>query len=228
MKKAAKWALTPINKIKLTIALALITGLLIMAKMYENRQVEHIDASFLSIYKDRLVPATTIFNIREQLYRKDLFLQATLQRQQPGAADSIQSCNQEVGKMITDYKTTFFLEQEKVYLTEFENKLDQYNQLESRILSMTATGNNAVADSIYQADNRQRFNTTVNKLSQLNSIQSEIGKEMMTSTHRDVSGFLLLSQLEVVLIFLLGMLAMILIRAGKNIIPQRIEPFNLN
>lgn len=227
MKKASKWALTPINKIKLTIALVLMIGLLILAKMYENRQVEHIDASFLSIYKDRLVPATTIFNIREKLYHKDLYLQAVL-KQGSGAADSIKSCNEAVSKMIADYKTTFFLEQEKMYLHEFEGKLNRYNQLESMVLDIASAGNHAAADSIYQGDDRQHFNTTVEKLSQLNSIQSEIGKEMMNSTHRDVSGFLLLSQLEVVLIFLLGMLAMILIRAGKNIIPQRIEPFNLN
>lgn len=65
-----KWLLTRAGKLKLMLAMILLAGMLFMANAFEKTQMASMDESFLSIYEDRLVPAVSIFQIQERLYRK--------------------------------------------------------------------------------------------------------------------------------------------------------------
>lgn len=61
--KISKWIVSARNKLKMVLAVTTVAGLLFVANMFEQEQVASIDESFLSIYADHLVPATTIFEI---------------------------------------------------------------------------------------------------------------------------------------------------------------------
>ena len=130
MSDPSKWIISTRNKLKLAVALAAVAFLLLLLKFYEQEQMESMDKSFLSIYADRLVPATAIYDMRENLHQKHELLHSMLTAESPDVpamADSIQARNTVLNDLLTAYKKTYFLPRETDYLHGFEAQLMAYN-----------------------------------------------------------------------------------------------------
>ncbi len=230
--KISKWIVSARNKLKMVLAVTTVAGLLFVANMFEQEQVASIDESFLSIYADRLVPATTIFEIREQLYKKQNLLIGLIHasnRDIPTQKKDVDSCNQRINRLMSDYKKTYFWEKETDHLQAFEADIQQYNQIENIILSRSGGGNECEGTLLaYERDAMGHFNNALHQLSALNRIQSEIGKKMLSDSKKTMAGFLLLSNLETILIILIGLIAHVLIYASRVVIQRRIDSFHMN
>ncbi len=227
----SKWVLSTYSKLKMAFVLVLLALLLFVANIFEKEQMEQMDQSFLSIYEDRLVPATSIFEIRESLYRKRELLKECLQpsNTQPAILQAgIDSCNRDMHQLLTAYKKTYFLENETTVLQNFESDLQAYDRLEQAILEQISRGNMPQAQQIYERDAVPHFKTAVLKVAELNHIQSEIGKEMLSHSKKSMASFLLLSDLETALIIIFLFIAQILIYASRTITRNRTEPFSVN
>jgi hypothetical protein len=217
-------------KLKLTLGLLMLAIALLVANKYEKDRVDSIDASYVSIYEDRLVPATCIFEIQENLYRKQELLQRLLESNEDGtfaAFAGIASCNQDIDRLLVSYKKTYFLEEETQHLQAFENELALYNQEEERLLKALKAGELPPGSA---ASHASQFKKVALELSALNHIQSEIGKTMVADSKRDKAWFNALSLLEYALILVFGLLGYVLLfvpRAPK-VIKHRVEPFNIN
>jgi hypothetical protein len=226
----SKWTLTMRNKLKLTLAMALAAGLLFIANAFEKRQMTSMDQSFLSIYEDRLVPAVSFFEIRELLYRKRELMQQALQPAQETPTNwknGIDSCNREIGVLLAAYKKTYFTGNESECLKAFETSLMHYDAAENKALSSVNAGNAAAAVQGYERAGSPSFKSAILKLSELNHLQTEIGKGMLSDSRKTLSGFLVLSNLETALIVLFGLLAHLILHATRKA-KRRIEPFNMN
>lgn len=228
----SKWIISTRNKIKMALALIVVAGLLVVANHVEQEHVSDIDKSFFSIYADRLVPATTIFEIREYLYEKQALLSASLHTpcaDIPAQRRGIDSCNQRIDQLLSDYKKTYFWEKEAGYLQLFEDELGQYNRIEAGILNSLGAGNGAAGR--LQAQEQiagNYFESALLNLSALNHIQSEIGKNMLSDSKKTMANFLLLSNLETALIVLFALIAHILIYASRAVIQRRVDTFHMN
>lgn len=217
-------------KLKLTLGLLGLAIALLIANKYERERVDSMDASYRSIYEDRLVPATCIFEIQEKLYRKQELMQRLLTSHEEdtfGAFAGIASCNQDIDRLLTAYKKTYFLAAETQHLQTFENELAIYNQEEAHLLQALKT--NALparSDAGLTAQHRK----VALELSALNHIQSEIGKTMVADSKRDKDWFNALSSLEYALILVFGLLGYVLLFVpGKpSVITHPMEPFNMN
>lgn len=226
-----RWILNTPSKLKLALALVLLALLLLLANMFEKKQVESMGESHLSIYADRLVPATSIFEMRESIYHKRELLKDMIYSENRNILDrqkEIDSWNQTINNLLMDYKKTYFVENEANYLQEFETGLQKYNLLENSIVREITAGNMPVAIQLYEQEAVPHFKTAVLKLSELNHIQSAIGKDMVASSKKAISSFLLLADLETALIVVFSFIAHILIHASRGIIRSKVEPFNLN
>lgn len=228
----SKWIISTRNKIKMAFALITVAGLLVIANHVEQEHVSSIDKSFFSIYADRLVPATTIFEIREHLYEKQARLSASMNTAGASLAAQrrgIDSCNQRIDRLLSDYKKTYFWEKEASYLQVFEQELRQYNRIEADILNRLAAGNSKAASLQKQEQTAgDYFGSALLNLSALNHIQSEIGKNMLSDSKKTMASFLLLSNLETVLIVLFALIAHILIYASRAVIQRRVDTFHMN
>lgn len=228
----SKWIISTRNKIKMALALIIVAGLLVVANTVEREHISSMDKSFLSIYADRLVPATTIFEIREHLYEKQALLRDMLHTaggDTPAQRKEIDSCNQWIERLLLDYKKTYFWEKEAGYLQMFENELRQYNQIEAGILNSLAAGNsNAGRLQAQEQTAGNYFDSALQSLSALNQIQSEIGKNMLSDSKKTMANFLLLSNLETALIVLFALIAHILIYASRAVIQRRVDTFHMN
>ena len=226
----SKWTLTMRNKLKLTLVMALAAGLLFIANVFEKRQMTSMDESFLSIYEDRLVPAVSFFEIRELLYRKRELMQQALQPAQAARTNwkyGIDSCNREIDVLLAAYKKTYFTGNESECLKGFETSLEQYDAAEDKALGWVDAGNNAAAVQGYEQAGAPSFKSAILKLSELNHLQTEIGKGMLSDSRKTLSGFLVLSNLETALIVLFGVLTHLILHATRKA-KRRIEPFNMN
>ena len=211
--------------------LILLAVLLLATNMFEKKQVENMGESHLSIYADRLVPATSIFEMRESMYHKRELLKDMLYTENRNMIDrqrEIDSCNQAINHLLMEYKKTYFIGNEAGYLQEFEAGLQQYNLLENSIVHELNAGNMPLAVQLYEQETMPHFKTAVLKLSDLNHIQSVIGKDMVSDSNKAIASFLLLSDLETALIVVFSFIAHILIHASRGIIRSKAEPFNLN
>lgn len=226
----SKWTVGTRNKIKLAFVLTGAILLLLFAKWAEQGEVEHMDKSFLSIYADRLVPATAIFDIRENMHRKQEAIEYLLTpgAQPDGAPQRIATCNAAIGGLLTDYKKTYFLKKETDHLAAFEANLFAYNQREKLVLNYLNRGDTVAAGALYRQEALGYFTAATQKLSELNHIQSEIGKEMLAGSQKSMASFLLLSKLELGLILLFSILAHILIYASRAVIQRKVETFHMN
>jgi len=227
----SKWIVSTRNKLKLAFALTGAVTLLLLAKWVEQGEVERMDKSFLSIYADRLVPATAIFDIRENMHRKQVAMEGMLYAKSHIdllSATTLATCNTAIGGLLADYKKTYFLKKEANYLEAFEAALLAYNQREKVILGHLTNGDICSATQIYEREAVRHFTDATQKLTELNHIQSEIGKEMLAGSQKSMASFLLLSKLELGLIVLFSVLAHILIYASRAVIQRKIETFNMN
>jgi len=211
--------------------LVLLALLLFVANIFEKEQMEQMDQSFLSIYEDRLVPATSIFEIRENLYRKRELLKDRFypdsQTTTNGQA-GIDSCNRAINQLLTAYKKTYFLENETSSLQKFETDLQQYDRIETVVLQHLNAGNKTLALQTYEQDAAPHFKTAVLRLAELNQIQSDIGKEMLSHSKKSMASYLLMSDLETALIVIFLVIAQILIYASRALSRNRTEPFSVN
>jgi len=226
----SKWTVGTRNKIKLAFVLTGAILLLLLAKWVERGEVEHMDKSFLSIYADRLVPATAIFDIRENMHRKQETMQALLlaDARPEASSQTLTTCNAAIGRLLTEYKKTYFLKKEAAHLEAFETNLRAYNQRENVILNHLSQGNSPIAEQVYRQEALGYFTAATQQLSELNHIQSEIGKDMLTGSQKSMASFLLLSKLELALILLFSILAHILIYASRAVIQRKVETFHMN
>jgi len=227
----AKWIVSARNKLKLAFFLTGAVILLLLAKWVEQGKVEQMDKSFLSIYADRLVPATAIFDIRENMHLKQEALQALLHPEKPSSGFSdhtIAASNTAIGALLVEYKKTYFLKQEADHLQAFETNLLAYNQQEKAILKHLSNGDLRSANQLYERDAVPFFQAAKQKLTDLNHIQKEIGKEMLTGSQKSMASFLLLSKLELGLILLFSVLALVLIYASRAVIVRKVETFHMN
>ena len=193
--------------------------------------MESMDKSFLSIYADRLVPATAIYDMRENLHQKHELLHSMLTAESPDVpamADSIQARNTVLNDLLTAYKKTYFLPRETDYLHGFEAQLLAYNQCENAMLGLLAKGDTHAAVQLHEQEALPHFAQAVQRLSELNHIQSEIGQDMLSDSQKIAARFLLLSKLELGLIVLFSVIAHILIYASRAVIQRKIDKFGMN
>jgi len=231
MSDPSKWIISTRNKLKLAVALASVAFLLLLLKFFEQGQMESMDKSFLSIYADRLVPATAIYDMRENLYQKHELLHSMLVAENldvRARADTIEARNTALNDLLTAYKKTYFLPRETDYLRGFEAHLLAYNQREKAILSLLSKGDTYAAFQVHEQEALPHFAQAVQRLSELNHIQSEIGKDMLGDSQKIAARFLLLSKLELGLIVLFSVLAHLLIYASRAVIQRRFDKFNMN
>src|SRR5690349_944831 len=70
-----KWSFVIREKLKAAFLLGGIMVMIILGNLFSRHNMEGIDKSFSSIYQDRLIPATTIIYLTENLYTKRLSLE---------------------------------------------------------------------------------------------------------------------------------------------------------
>ncbi len=224
-----KWAIAIQRKIRLAIALAVMMLFIIIFSLIESYNVSRITKSFNSMYEDRLIPAADLYSISEQIHNKrdDLFNYLfTDNGDQKDIGKLIGHTNKKLDTLIKKFENTLLVQDENSHLQRLKENLKNL-QRDELILINAAEQNKEVAKKLY-------LNTTIHLHEELNKnllklidVQTLVGKELLAESVRRQSSSVFISQLQMVITIILGIIIMILIMTGKQVNIKQ-EKYKLN
>ena len=157
-----------------------------------DRNISEINKAFVSMHQDRLVPATDLFFIAENLRQKSDQWQDALSLDVASLSTSkhliaVIRQNANTDSVFAKYEATKIAEKENVYLRDFKGALDAQNKQEAVLLDLY-TNDSPNALKIYQSQSRKLNTNTFSSLSDLIKIQSTIGDELMIDSQAWIWG----------------------------------------
>ncbi|WP_406827301.1 MCP four helix bundle domain-containing protein [Pedobacter sp. KACC 23697] len=223
-----KFAFSLKNKLKTAFLLFCIMCCTLMIRFLEDKSVEKINDSFISMYNDRLVPATDLYFIAENLYYKNAILQEVLLGndvvQGSIALVKMNKHNRKIDSVINKYERTFLVKQEKSYLDELKKSLLVQQHVETKMLNVAGAQEGR---TIYESKGKNAVNQTLTKLSALIKIQSKVGNDLIKGSRIFVSGTKIYSTLQVILAIVIGIMIVYIVSAS-NMVKITSDKFNLN
>jgi preprotein translocase subunit SecG len=232
-----KWSFVIQQKMKAALLLGGIMVLIILGTLLSRHNMEGVNRSFSSIYQDRLIPATTIIYLTENLYGKRLLLEKYLftQESQSDAAvkAALNNHNKSIDSLIRLFEKTYLVDQEAKSLEIFKMQLSDYRILEDRILALSRSGATVESKSLFAGNGAGTFQGAITNLNELAGIQSDIGKNLMKESRSNIASSSIISFLQIALAVIIGLMIMVLIRNSQIISKPKIsgeksQYFNLN
>lgn len=226
-----KWTFIIREKLKVAFLLAGIMLLIGLTNVMERRNMKNLDRSFSSIYYDRLIPATDIFYLTSNLYKRRMLMEQFLFT---GQTASLNDLRKDLGNhsdsimyLISKFEKTLLIKEESVYLTEFKRRVLHYNGVETRILDVWTQQSPQHARQLYEREGKNDLLSTIQYLEELTRIQSSVGLDLIQNSKGIASSSDTLMTLQIVVALIIGLLIHALIAASK-ITQQKNENFNLN
>lgn len=232
-----KWSFVIQQKLKAALLLGGVMGLIIVATLLSRHNMEGIDRSFSSIYQDRLIPATTIIYLTENLYGKRLSLEAHLLSPENESDNDVRlklaAHNVHIDSLINAFEKTYLVDKEAKSLTAFKREVREYALLEKSVLRLSNEGAVEEGKKLFAGTGAGTFKKTIANLNELASIQSDIGKDLMKESKSDIASFGIISFLQIALAIIIGLMLLVLIQSAAivnnpNMKNKETQYFNLN
>jgi len=210
MKKirSMKWTYVVKQKLKVALGLIIISGMLIGTNLIDKQHYTQIQSAFNSVYQDRLLVETYIYEISEYLHKKQTLLNNGLKETEQEKNTKI---NEAVDDLIVQYGTTVLTDSESRYFNQLKStfrRLKVNETLDSEIERNTAS-EQIKLDDIYN-----ELNVTLHELSE---IQKSESKRIIDNSSRLIASSGITSQFEIGIIILIGVVSLALIFASNAI-----------
>jgi hypothetical protein len=211
------------QKIKIALFLFSIMACTVIIRVLEDQSLKTMGSAFSSIYNDRLVPATDLFQISEEVYAKRHLIEAyneqSLGEGNPMAlSEKLIFLNTKLDSLLHKYESTYLVEKESIGLIALKNQLKKISFLEQAIIS----GNNHSLIEINAA-----FDHVSLRISHLAKIQSSVGEELIKNTQKNLMASKVYSGIQFALAILVGVLIISILLAA-NVIKVKTSTFSLN
>ncbi len=219
-----KWIYAIQQKAQVAFLLALILFGVFVKNILERNNVSELGDSFSSVYTDRLLVESYIYQLSDQLYQKQILFD---QCSQPLSDNNqlelkIKRHNATIYSLIHEYEKTKLTDQESVYFDEFKRNIKHMETLESQYLRSYADF------ATINTSLDQQFISAAGHLNQLSSIQIAEGKSMTDQSRKIVAGSTILTQFELAMIIIIGLIIQALIFASNSLTPKTFQNHQLN
>ena len=226
-----KWSFVIQQKIKAALLLGSVMVLVLVSVLLSRHNIEGIDKSFLSMYSDRLIPATDIVYLTESLYQKRLLMEKQLLTQEANSwnnlARQLHFHTQRIDSLVGKFEKTYLVKDELASLRAFQKRHAEYARIENEIVKLGQSGSRSAGLALFASQGEGVFEKTMVRLRELTQIQSSVGQELFKTSHRDVLQFVFLSTIQIIMVIVIGLILLGLVRSSK-IIDTKSGPFNLN
>lgn len=226
-----RWAFLIQQKLKIAGMLAFLMTLVVLTNFMERKNIGDMNDSFASIYNDRLIPATEIIYLTDNLYSKRLLLQRFMlsgKEEQAGRLQAdLQQHNWRVDSLVREFEKTYLVVHEFEALTNFKTKAQEYAQIEQEILALNGEEAKEAGLEIFEEKGEIVFQTTMRHLHELTQIQSDVGGELIKGSRVIVASTNVISSLQIALAVVIGIIGQVLILPSRMV---KFKPgkFNLN
>jgi len=213
-----KWIYIIQQKAQVAFLLAIILLGVLAKNMMEQENVSELGDSFSSVYEDRLLVESYIYKLSDHLYQKKLIIDQCQTDNKLELRVKMEEHNAAIQSLIRDYEKTKLTNQESVFFLAFKKNMEEMNLLEAQYMEL-----NSVQPSL-----DKQFDIASGTLHELSSIQISEGKTMADHSRKIVAGSSILSQFELALVVVIGLIIQALIFASRSLAPVLPQKPNLN
>jgi hypothetical protein len=224
-----KWAFTIQRKIRLAVMLAIMMLFIIIFNLIETYNITRISRSFNSIYEDRLIPAVDLYSVADHIHNKrhQLFTFLYTENISPKQINLLlQKSNTDLDQLISKYEHTHLVKDETNHLARLKKNLEYFQRDELMVIA-AAEHNREAAKKMYINNIMPLYDELNEDLVQLTLVQTRVGKELLEESISSKTSSTLISQLQVAITIILGLIIMILIIANKQVLLKQ-EKYTLN
>ena len=204
-----KWTYIIQQKMRAATVLAVVFGLILITNRLENSYFSELQTAFTSVYQDRLVVESYIYQLAGLLHRKKELTDES------GKEEKTENLNDAIESLVASYRQTQLTPTEARLFDDLQQQLAHLQVLEARY--ETERGN---AAGQYQ----QLFAT----LDGLSVVQLTETKNIVADSNRIVASSEATSQLEIGILIVVGLIVQALILASKSRFPRFSQDSNLN
>ncbi len=217
-----KWIYSIQQKAQVAFLLAIVLLGVFMKNVIDRNNVSELGDSFSSVFEDRLLVESYIYKLSDHLYQKQLLIdQCSGQGNMNQVRLEIAQHNAAIKGLIQEYEKTKLTNQESLFFDSFKKNIQEMIMLENQYLK---SQNTSLAGSSLD----HQFITATSNLDQLSSIQVAEGKTMTDHSKRIVAGSSILTQFELAMIIVIGLIIQALIFASNSLTPKNLQKHQLN
>lgn len=203
--------------------LAIILLGVFMKNVIDRNNVSELGDSFSSVYEDRLLVESYIYKLSDHLHQKQKLIDdCSQQGDMNDIRLKIAQHNTAIGNLIQEYEKTKLTNQESVFFDAFKKNINEMVTLEDQYLK----SQNTISTVTPTFD--QQFYTATKNLDMLSGIQVAEGKSMADHSKRIVAGSSILTQFELAMIIIIGLIIQALIFASASLTPKNFQKHQLN
>lgn len=223
-----KWAYNLRNKTKIAFFAALILIMIFAKNWIDKKNVTELNSSFSSVFDDRLVVESYIFQLTDHLYQKKIIIANSSNAEQVVAAQPLVNIHKSsIHQILVDYEKTKLTTAESMYFSNLKERLQNLDTMEKEFLAAVSSQDHNTSSVLFK-QMQQNFDIAMLDLNQLSKIQISEGKILKDQSIEIAAGSTILSQLELVMLVVIGMLVQILIFASRSALPKFPQQFDLN
>lgn len=202
-------------KIKIAIALSLVLFLIFAKSLVDKSNVDELEASFITVYEDRLVVQDYIFHISELLFRMKLLVANSESLEEYVAVkNQVMVYHDQILSIISDFEKTHLTPKEAEYLTEFKTLVRDKLEIESYFSNLEDS------EAAYQ-ESTEKFNTDFERvlydLKELSKIQLREGEKLTNLSYRIKARSDIWLQFEYAVLFVLLIIISMLVYSARSI-----------
>jgi hypothetical protein len=205
----------PDNKLKVAIILTFIIVLIFGKNILERKNFNELGETFISVYEDRLVVESYIFNISEKLFRIKLLVNhCAFESDYSHVIDEISDYEEGILAIVTDFENTRLTQREEAFLTDFKQIILQNLRIQDyKLLYDNEEGINASKVKEYNT----YIERAITDLDKLSAIQIEEGQRLAVNSDKVVNRSRIWAQFEVAALVILLVIIYLLIYTTRSI-----------
>ncbi len=210
------------QKIKIAMFLFCIMACTLIIRILEDKSIKIVGSAFSSLYNDRLVPATDLFQISEQVYAKKHLIETYFDHSQRGVnqatlVNKLAFFEKNIDSLLRKYQNTYLVEKEKEGLLNLKGQLNNIQSLEYTLFT----------NQVQSAEIERVFNDASISISHLIKIQSKAGQELALDAQKNIGASKIYSGIQLALAILIGVLILSILLTA-NILKVKTDNFSLN
>lgn len=225
-----KWTFIIQQKIKLVLLLTSMIALIGVTNYIEHQNIDQIDQSFNSIYYDRLIPATELLHMTQNLYKQRMLMESALFSYESDLEKidkRLDDLMRNTEERITNFEKTYLVLHESYALVTFKRGMYEYETIEQEIINALYFDRKERAKEIYNERLLPKFSHTLSKLEDLANIQASVGKDILERSRGSISKSSIVLTLQIITVIIIGVMAHGLIIASR-MANVNVNNFHLN
>jgi hypothetical protein len=217
-----KWIYRIQQKLPIAFLLAIILAGVFIKNMVERNNVSDLGDSFASVYEDRLLVESYIYQLSDRLYKKKLIVGHCGESKNPEEVHTeLKAHNAAIHILVTNYEKTKLTEAEVVSFQSLKSTLSEIEIIEAEFLKPNT-------EILSQASFEREFRKASGNLNQLSNIQLAEGKILADQSKKIVAGSSILTQFELGMIIIIGLIIQALVLASNSITAKTDQKHQLN